>query len=40
MTTAWKFIKKEILEEVFSCDFCKNFKNIFFTQHFLVTATK
>ena len=24
------FIKKETLAQVFSCEFCKNFKNIFF----------
>ena len=29
--TACNFIKKEALAQVFSCEFCKNSKNIFFT---------
>ena len=27
------FIKKETLAEVFSCEFCEIFKNIFFIEH-------
>ena len=30
---ARKFIKKEALAQVFSCEFCKNSKNTFFTEH-------
>ena len=28
------FIKKEALAEVFSCEFCEIFKNIFFIEYF------
>ena len=28
--SAWNFIKKEVLAQVFSCEFCENFKNSFF----------
>ena len=28
------FTRKEILAQVFSCDFCEMFKNIFFIEHF------
>ena len=31
--SACHFIKKETLAEVFSCEFCKISKNIFFTEH-------
>ena len=31
---ACDFIKKEILAQVFSCEFCKIFKNTFFIEHF------
>ena len=27
------FIKKETLAQVFSCEFCEIFQNIFFTEH-------
>ena len=30
---ACNFIKKETLTKVFSCEFCKIFKNIIFTEH-------
>ena len=33
------FIKKETLVKVFSCEFCKIFKNIFFKEHFWSTAS-
>ena len=29
MSEAWNFIKKETLAQVFSCEFCKIFKNTF-----------
>ena len=32
------FIKKETLAQVFSCEFCKYSKNIFFTEHLWATA--
>ena len=35
---ACRFIKKEILAQVFSCEFKKNFQNTFFTEHLLTTA--
>ena len=31
---ACKFIKKETLEQVFSCELCEIFKNAFFAKHF------
>ena len=31
-------IKQEALAQVFSCEFCKIFKNIFFTEQIRVTA--
>ena len=34
---ACNFTKKEALAQVFSCEFCKIFKNTFFTEHFWVT---
>ena len=36
---ACNFIKKEILEQVLSCQFCKISKNIFFTELFRTTAS-
>ena len=36
--TACNFIKKETLAQVFSCEFCENFKNTFFTEHLWETA--
>ena len=33
------FIKKETLRQVFSCKFCKVFKNTFFTEHLPLTAS-
>ena len=35
---ACNFIKKETVEQVFSCEFYKNFKNTFFTEHLRATA--
>ena len=32
------FIKKETLAKVFSCEFCKIYKNNFFTEHLCATA--
>ena len=37
---ACNFIKKESLTQVFSCEFCKNFKNTFFTEHLRATASE
>ena len=37
---ACNFIKKEALAQVFSCEFCKISKNIFFTEHLRTTASK
>ena len=34
------FINKEILAQVFSCEFCKISKNTFFTEHLWVTASE
>ena len=34
-----KFIKKESLAQVFSCEFCEIFKNTFFTEHFRTIAS-
>ena len=34
-----KNCEKETLAQVFSCKFCKNFKNIFFTEHLRTTAS-
>ena len=36
---ACTFIKKETLTQVFSCEFCKIFKNTFFTEHLQMTAS-
>ena len=35
-----KFIKKETLAQVFSCEFCEIFKNTFFTEHVWTTASR
>ena len=37
---ACDFIKKEILTEVFSCEFCKIFKNTFFTEQLWTNASE
>ena len=34
------FIKKEVLVPVFSCEFLKMFKDIFFTEHLWTTASE
>ena len=34
------FIKKETLTQVFSCEFCKISKNIFFIEHLWATASQ
>ena len=36
---ACNFIKKEILTQLFSCEFCKIFKNTFFYRTFPVAAS-
>ena len=36
---ACNFIKKETLAQVFSCEFCENSRNTFFTDHLWVTAS-
>ena len=33
------FIKKEIVTQGFSCEFCKIFKNVFFKEHLWMTAS-
>ena len=35
-----KFIKKETLAKVLSCEFCEMFKNIFFTELLRMTASE
>ena len=37
--SACNFIKKETLVQVFSCEFCEFFKNVFLTEHLLETAS-
>ena len=37
---AWNFIKKGSLAQVFSCEFCKISKNIYFTEHHRTAASK
>ena len=32
------FIKKETLAQMFSCEFCEIFKNIFFVEHLRATT--
>ena len=39
VTEAYNFIKKENMAQVFSCEFCKIFKNTSFTEHFRATAS-
>ena len=39
VSLACNFFKKETLAQVFSCEFCEIFKNIFFTEHLRVTAS-
>ena len=36
---ACNFIKKEILAQVFSCEFCEISKNTFFTEHLWSTSS-
>ena len=36
---ACNFIKKETLAQVFSCEFCKNFKTTFFTEQTQVATS-
>ena len=36
---ACNFIKKETLAQAFFCEFCKTFKNTFFTEHLRTTAS-
>ena len=36
---SYNFIKKETLAQGFSCEFCKIFKDTFFTEHLWVTAS-
>ena len=33
-----KFIKKESLVQVFSCEFCEIYKNVFFVEHHRTSA--
>ena len=40
MPWACKYINKETLAQVFSCEFCEIFKNTFFTGHLRATACK
>ena len=35
-----QFVKKETLVQVFSWEFCENFKNTFFTEHLRTTASE
>ena len=37
--SAFNFIKIETLAQIFSCEFCEIFKNIFFTENLRVTAS-
>ena len=37
---AYNFIKKEALAQVFSCEFCEIFKNIYSTEHLWATASE
>ena len=34
-----EFIKKEVLAQIFSCEFCKIFKSTFFIEHLWATAS-
>ena len=38
-TSASNFFRKETLAQVFSCKFCENFKNTFFTENLRVTTS-
>ena len=38
--STYNFIKKETLAQVFSCNFCETFKNIFFTEHLRTTVSE
>ena len=38
--SVWNFVKKEILTEEFSCEFCEIFQNIFFTEHLWTNASR
>ena len=40
MSQACNFIKKEILAQVFSCEFCGFSKNSFFTEHVRTTTSE
>ena len=35
----YKFINQETLTQVFPCEFCKIFKNTFFTEHLWMVAS-
>ena len=37
---ACNFIKKKAVAQVFTCEFCEIFKNVFFTERLLMTASK
>ena len=37
---AYSYIKKETLAQVFSCEFCENFKNNIFTEHLQTAASE
>ena len=37
---AYNFIKKEVLAQVFSCEFYETSKNTFFTEHLWSTASE
>ena len=37
---ACNFIKKETVAQAFTCEFCEIFKNVFFTERLLMTASK
>ena len=39
LAQSFNFIEKEILAQVFSRELCKIFKNTFFTEHLLATAS-
>ena len=39
LLTAATLLKKETLAQVFSCEFCKIFKNTFFTEYLWETAS-
>ena len=38
-TSAYNFIKKDTLAQVFSCEFCEVLKNTFSTEHLRATAS-